>query len=292
VSAIDLSWSGSIARITINRPEKHNALSLLMWKAIPQCFATIRRCKRANLVIIQGAGKDAFAAGADIGELEACVGSEDLGRAYMLAVDEAESAIASCRLPTIALIKGFCIGAGLEIAMACDLRFATDDSIFAAPPAKLGANYSQPSTRRLVELVGTSKAKDMLFTGQRITSSDALRFGLVDRVVGRTTIDEELNAYVDALAVNSQYSIQVAKLTIDEVCKGSTGESELVSRLRRGGFMHADMREGLAAFRQGRKPQYGRTSGVEDTARRKEHGNDSRTKPKPAKRTTPRREDC
>lgn len=173
--SVDLVWSEPVAHIVINRPEKRNAVSLAMWKAIPYLISEISTNPRASVVIVKGAGTEAFAAGADITELEACMGSDERGAAYMDAVENAESALASCGLPVIAAIKGFCIGAGLEIAMACDLRMATDDSTFAAPPAKLGANYSHSSTRRLTELVGVAIRASMRCTGT------AEVFGLGDK---------------------------------------------------------------------------------------------------------------
>jgi enoyl-CoA hydratase len=256
LGSIDLSWRKSIAQIEINRPLKRNALSLVMWEALSRCFSEISRAEHVTAVILRGAGEEAFAAGADILELESCVGSSELGERYMDVVERAESAIAECAAPTIAMIKGYCIGAGLEIAMACDLRIATEDSKFAAPPAKLGANYSHSSTRRLVELVRPSGAKDLLFTGRRVGAPEALRLGLIDKMVSRETIAGFVEDYVRTLAANSRYSIGVAKRTVEEVRDGATTESDHVRRLRSAGFSHPDMREGLAAFREGRKPQY------------------------------------
>jgi enoyl-CoA hydratase/carnithine racemase len=177
----------------------------------------------------------------------------------MDAVENAENALVSCGLPVVAAIKGFCIGAGLEIAMACDLRIATDDSIFAAPPARLGANYGHSSTRRLVELVGVAKAKDMLFTGRRLDAAEAHRNGLVEYVTSREMFDSDVEKYVQTLVTNSQYSIQVAKLTIEEIRDGANAESPRVRSFRRAGFLHDDFREGIAAFRESRKPSFQRS---------------------------------
>jgi enoyl-CoA hydratase len=261
VGSIDLNWSQSVARIVINWPEKRNAISFAMWQSIPKLVSEINSNPQASVVVIQGAGNEAFAAGADITELESCLGSLKKGQAYMDAVETAERALASCCIPVIALIKGYCIGAGLEIAMACDLRMATDDSVFAAPPAKLGANYSFESTRRLVELIGLAKAKDLLFTGRRLDAGEAWRIGLADYVASREMIDTEVDGYVQTLISNSQYSIRVAKVIIEEIRKGAIVESERIRSYRSAGFLHADIREGVAAFRQRRKPAFGPLGG-------------------------------
>jgi enoyl-CoA hydratase len=258
--SIDLIWSEPVARIVLNCPQKRNALSRSMWKAIPHLIAEISANQRASVVVVQGAGTEAFAAGANLVELEECLGSAEKGAAYMDAVENAENALISCGLPVIAAIAGFCIGAGLEIAMACDLRIATEDSTFAAPPAKLGANYGHGSTRRLVELVGVAKAKDMLFTGRQVSAEEAYRNGLVDYVVRREMFHNEVDRYIQTLLSNSLYSIQVAKLTIEDVRNGDASESLRVRSLRRGGFLHDDLREGISAFRERRKPSFQRAS--------------------------------
>lgn len=254
--AIDLMLDGRVARIIINSPEKRNALSLAMWEAIPCLVSQININPELAVVVVQGAGNEAFAAGANISELESCLGSREMGLAYIDAVESAERSLASCPLPVIALIKGYCIGAGLEIAMACDLRMATDDSIFSAPPAKLGANYSHNSTRRLVELVGVGKAKDMLFSGRRLDAAEAHKIGLADFVYSREEIDDKVNSYIQSLLSNSQYSIGVAKQTIEEIRDGAVAESDHIRSLRSRGFLHADFREGISAFRERRKPNY------------------------------------
>jgi enoyl-CoA hydratase/carnithine racemase len=227
-----------------------------MWKAFPDLISEISTNPHASAVIVRGAGNVAFAAGADIAELEACMGAVERGAAYMDAVDNAENSLATCALPVIAAIRGFCIGAGLEIAMACDLRIATDDSTFAAPPAKLGANYGHSSARRLVELIGEARAKDMLFTGRRLLAAEALHIGLVDYVASREAFDDEVDQYSRTLLSNSQYSIRVAKLTIEEIRRGAVTESERVRSFREAGFLHNDFREGVAAFRERRRPSY------------------------------------
>lgn len=257
---IDLVLSEPVARIVINWPERQNSISLAMWETIPYLFAEISCNPRVATVIMQGAGDETFGAGEDIADLESCSGSKEWAQRYMGAVESADKAIMSCGLPVIAVIKGHCTGAGLEIAMACDLRIATNDSVFAASPARFGTNYSHNSTRRLVELVGAAKAKDMLFTGRQLDASEALRIGLAEYVESRDTIDDVVEKYVQKLVSNSQYSIQVAKLTIEEIRDGAKTESDRVRLFRSAGFLHSDFHEGITALREHREPNYKRHS--------------------------------
>jgi enoyl-CoA hydratase len=251
---ITLRREGRVARLGISSPAKRNAISLSMWEAFRGHLRDIAGDPGLAVVLVEGAGTESFASGADISELEACLGSEPKGRVYMEAVEAASEAISSCELPVVAAIRGYCIGAGLEVAMACDIRFATRDSLFSAAPAKMGANYSYSSTLRLVRLVGPARAKDILYSGRRLAATEAAEIGLVNVVAGRDRFDTELHEYIETLLANSQYSIRVAKRTLDEVARGVVLESETVRSLRARGFSHPDLREGVSAFRERRRP--------------------------------------
>lgn len=254
--SIDLVVEGEVARVVINRPSMRNALSLSMWRAIPDVLRRVRADAAVQLVVVQGQGNEAFSAGADIGELEALIGSRTAGLDYIDAIHGAEDALGMFELPTVACIRGFCVGGGLELAMACDLRFATDDSRFMAPPARLGIAYSVSSARRLCTLVGESRAKDLLFSAREIDAGEALKIGLVNQILSPERFVDEFKSRIKKILSNSQRSIRNAKLIFDAIRGGAIVDPPEVRALRVNGFGEADFAEGVDAFRSRRRPNF------------------------------------
>lgn len=252
---VRLSVAGPMATLTIDRQEARNALNHSMWLAIPGLIAQAEAQPEVVAVVIRGAGDEAFAAGADISDLRSALDDPPAGSEYIDAIASAEASISQCRRVTIAVINGFCIGGGLEIAMACDLRIATNTSTFATPPTSLGVAYSVDSTRRLIELVGVGAARDLLFTARRIDASTAHRLGLVDKTVAATSLDEEVVKYTDRLAKQSQYAIRLTKLVIAQALDRPI-ESAALRQLRVDSFSGSDLREGIAAFDERRQPMF------------------------------------
>lgn len=252
---VRLRIEGRIATLVIDRPDARNALNLSMWRAIPGLVSEAESHPDVVAVVLRGAGDEAFAAGADLSDLRSALGNARTGREYMGAIASAESSIARCRRVTIAGVSGYCIGGGLEIAMACDLRFASDTSIFATPPTSLGVAYNLDSTRRLIELVGVGAARDLLFTARRIDASTALRLGLVDRVFAAARLEEEIVDYASRLAGQSQYAIRLTKIVIAQALDRPV-ESDALQQLRADSFLGSDLREGIAAFDERRRPVF------------------------------------
>ena len=172
-----------IAIVVLNKPGSHNAISLRMYKRIPEVFDALDADSAVKVVVVRGAGTRSFASGADISEFEEVRGSAAAAKAYNEHVANAEHALKRFTKPTIAMVHGYCIGGGCGLALACDLRFADERSRFGITPAKLGLVYSLESTKRLVDVVGPSRAKWILFSGQHVYADDALRLGLVDDLV-------------------------------------------------------------------------------------------------------------
>ena len=252
---VRLTVDGRVATITIDRPGARNALDLGMWRAIPGLVVEAESHPDVVAVVLRGAGDEAFAAGADLADLRSALGNPHAGREYMEAIAAAESSVARSRRVTIAGISGYCIGGGLELAMACDLRFASDTSTFATPPTSLGVAYSVSSTRRLIELVGVGAARDLLFTARRIDAPTALRLGLVDRVIAMTDLDQEIGDYASQLTTQSQYAIRLTKLVIAQALDRPV-ETDALQQLRVDSFSGADLREGIAAFDELRRPEF------------------------------------
>ncbi|WGY00454.1 enoyl-CoA hydratase-related protein [Nocardioides sp. QY071] len=252
---VQLSVDGRTATLTIDRPDARNALNLSMWRAIPPLVAEVEAASDVVALVIRGAGDEAFAAGADIADLHAALDDPTAAREYIDAISSAESSIARCRRVTVARISGYCIGGGLEIAMACDLRFASETSVFATPPTSLGVAYSVNSTRRLIELVGIGAARDLLFTARRIDATTAHSYGLVNRVMPEAELDEAVAEYSRQLTHQSQYAIRLTKLIIDQSLD-RPDETAALEQLRVDSFSGADLREGIAAFGERRRPSF------------------------------------
>lgn len=253
---IYLQKEGSIGYIILNRPDKRNALSLDMWTKIPKLVKQCDEDREIKVVIFRGVDSSAFSAGADISEFKTLrYNAEDAYR-YNQATLDAEKAIMDCTKPTIAMIQGFCVGGGCEIAVACDFRFSDTNGKFGITPAKLGLIYNLPGTKNLVDLVGPAKAKDILYTGRIMDAEEALRIGLIDRIFPPEEIETETRKYAELICQNAQFSVRGAKKVIRSVLQGATEESPEIAKLILDSFDTDDYREGVRAFLEKRKPQF------------------------------------
>ena len=177
---ISLRFEPPLAHIVLNRPERLNAISSAMWRALPAICATIEAREDILVALVEGEGGH-FSVGADISEFDEVYRDAAATRDYGDAVQDGLRALIDLDRPTIAVMRGNAIGGGLSLALACDLRFCAADAYLAITPARLGLVYGHAETRRLIELVGPSRAKDLLFTGRRIETEEALEIGLIDR---------------------------------------------------------------------------------------------------------------
>lgn len=245
---ISVRYDGQVARLVIDRPGKRNAISLSMWLSVPVILREIRAQRSIQLLVVEGRGNEAFSAGADIEELLSASECRQAAENYVDAIRSAEAALGDFDLPTLACIRGFCVGGGLELAMACDLRVATSHSRFAAPPARLGVTYSTSSTRRLASLVGESRAKELLFSAREIDAFEACRIGLINQAYMTADFEERSAAYIERILRNSQRSIHNAKLIFDAIRQGAQFDPPEVRELRVRDFSEADFIEGVDAF--------------------------------------------
>jgi enoyl-CoA hydratase/carnithine racemase len=253
--ALELAIDGPAATLTLTRPASRNALNVAMWRGIPELIARAAGDPAVRVVIVQGAG-GAFASGADIAEFPRVFAERDAALAYGSLIETATAALADLEKPVIAKIEGYCIGAGLAIALACDLRIAASDARLGAPPAKLGLIYSLNDTRRLVDAVGPSTARAILFTGALLPADEALRLGLVDETHDPADLTAAVAAKAGAIAALSSHSIGRAKALISMISRGQREETDET----RGWFADAatspDFAEGLAAFTARRPPVF------------------------------------
>ena len=247
---------GAVAHLVLDRPEKRNALNLEMWRAIPPLVARAEADPAVKAIVVRGVDRTAFAAGADISQFRERFRNRENALAYMQAVNGAAGSLADCLKPVIALIHGDCVGGGVEIAIACDLRFCSTGSRFGVTPARLGICYSMASTRRVSQAIGPSKTKDLLFTGRLIDAATAEAWGLADRVCAPDELDRETAAFVESICRNSQYSVRYAKRALREIAAGAAEEPDLLRELRLGAYEAGDLKEGIAAYLEKRKPEF------------------------------------
>jgi len=251
---ISLLFEPPFARVVLNRPERRNAISRAMWRALPAIRTAIEARQDALVVLVEGRGGH-FSAGADISEFGEVYRDAAAARDYGDAVQYGLRALIDLDRPSIAVLQGNAVGGGLGLALACDLRFCAADAYLAVTPAKLGLVYGHAETRRLVELVGPSRAKDLLFTGRRIETEEALAIGLIDRRIETGPHDTAVG-YARGLAALSQTSIRGAKRAVDAIASGMTVETPAFRALVESAALGVDFAEGRAAFAEKRTAKF------------------------------------
>ncbi|MEO5672000.1 MAG: enoyl-CoA hydratase [Ramlibacter sp.] len=252
------TWlDGAALHIRFNNPARHNALSVDMWEAVPPLLALAQRDDRVRLVVFSGAGDKAFVSGADISQFEDMRAAREAVAHYEAMAEATLTGIHDFAKPTLACIRGWCIGGGVNVAIACDLRIASTDSVFSIPAARLGLGYRYSAMKNLVQLVGPGGAKDLFFTARRIDAVEAKAMGLVTRVCAPDALDGLLAEYTTALADNAPLTVAAGKAIMREIQKASTDvDAALCTSLIRGCFESADYTEGRTAFMEKRKPVF------------------------------------
>src|SRR5215216_282722 len=248
---------GHVGYLIFNNPERHNAVSLDMWDATSQILETFGKDDEVRVVVITGAGGKSFVSGADISKFESERSSLEAVKHYNTIVARANESIAEFPKPTIAMIRGYCIGGGLGLAVCCDLRICSDNSKFGIPAAKLGLGYSYPGVKRLSDVVGPSFAKEIFFTARQFDAEEARVMGLVNRVVPEAELEAYVNDYADTIAGNAPLTVNAVKYIVGQVTKDESQRNlgraaELVKQC----FESKDYVEGRTAFMEKRKPVF------------------------------------
>ncbi len=243
--------------ITFNNPEKRNAMSLEMWEGVGQALTELRDDENVRVVILVGAGDKAFVSGADISQFEKTRHNAAAAEEYSRKSDAQRALLANFPKPTISCIRGFCLGGGMQVAMLTDIRIASENSQFGIPAAKLGIAYGYDGLRHLVSLVGPSWARLIMYTGMRIESQEALRIGLVDRVVADGELWNATMEIARTISENAPLAIQAAKITIAQVLKDPAArDMDAIKKIGMACMDSEDFREGRRAFMEKRKPQF------------------------------------
>jgi len=252
------TWlDGTTLRVRFNNPAKHNALSVDMWEAVPPLLQLARNDDRVRLVVFSGAGEKAFVSGADISQFEDMRAAREAVAHYERMAEATLTGIQDFPKPTLACIQGYCIGGGVNVAISCDIRIASTDSVFSIPAARLGLGYRYSALKNLMDLIGPGAAKDLFFTARRIDAAEAKALGLVSRLCAPEALDGLLAEYALALAENAPLTLMAGKAIAREILKASPDlDMELCASLIRGCFESADYAEGRTAFMQKRKPVF------------------------------------
>jgi enoyl-CoA hydratase len=252
------AWlEGPALHIRFNNPARHNALSVDMWGAVPPLLQAAQGDERVRLVVFSGAGDKAFVSGADISQFEDQRAAREAVTRYEQLAEDALTGIHDFPKPTLACIRGYCIGGGVNVAIACDIRLASLDSVFSIPAARLGLGYRYSAMKNLVDLVGPGAAKDLFFTARRIDAVEAKALGLVTRVCPREGLAALLAEYVNSIGENAPLTVAAGKAITREILKGSPSQDlALCTSLIRGCFESEDYAEGRTAFMQKRKPVF------------------------------------
>jgi enoyl-CoA hydratase len=248
---------GGVGYLIFNNPERHNAVSLDMWDAASGILADFAADTAIRVVVLTGAGGKAFVSGADISKFESERSNKEAIDRYNVVVDQANSAVYDFPKPTIAMIRGYCIGGGVGLALCCDMRICSDNSKFGVPAAKLGLGYGFKGIKKLVDVVGPSFAKEIFYTARQFTAAEALQMGLVNRSVPEGELETYVKNYAETISGNAPLTVDAVKYIVGQAV---TPESErnlkkcadLVSQC----FASNDYSEGRKAFMEKRKPAF------------------------------------
>ncbi|MCG7320462.1 enoyl-CoA hydratase/isomerase family protein [Arsenicicoccus bolidensis] len=254
VEGLSTYVDGGVARLVLDRPAKRNAMSLEMWQRFPQVLGDLVEDPAVRVVVVVGAG-DHFCAGADIGDLLSGPDPADPMVPVREADLAAQRALLDCRKPTVAAVRGSCIGGGLELAASCDLRVAEEGARFGVTPARLGVAYAPTGIRTLLDLVGPATTRRLLLTAGLIDAVEAHRVGLVDVLTGPGELDDAVAGLTDELCSRSQLTIAAVKETVRLLLDGEDPEPAARARYRET-IASGELAEGVLAFTERRDPRF------------------------------------
>lgn len=243
--------------LVFNNPERRNAVSLEMWEALSVIVEHYEHNPAIRVVVLKGAGDKAFVAGADISQFEKQRGSAEAIAHYDAMSTHAVQQLTALSKPTIAMIHGYCLGGGVGIALACDIRIASETARFGIPAARLGLGYSWTGVKKLVDLVNPAFAKEIFFTARQFSAAEAQAMGLINRVVPDVELENYVRSYCGMIAENAPLTMAAVKVAVGEIAKPSPAIDrarcdELVARC----FASQDYIEGRRAFMEKRKPEF------------------------------------
>ena len=247
---------GRVGYVVFDNQRKFNAVNFDMWTAVPKVIAEFVADPEVRVIVITGAGDRAFISGADISQFD----KQRTGSAnddYNKAVEGGYSAVLDCPKPTVAKIRGICMGGGLGLALNCDIRIIADDAKIRMPAARLGLGYQYPGLKRFTEVLGPANTADLFFSARIFGAADALTMGLAKQVVPAAELDAVVTAYVNQIAENAPLTVAAAKRALLEIRKDAEQRDiALVNRMVQACFASEDYNEGRKAFAEKRTPDF------------------------------------
>ena len=249
---------GALGWIIFNQPEKRNAVSQEMWELMPDYVHNLATDDAIRVVVLRGAGDQAFVAGADISQFKDRRRNMADEEEYRRISGRGQDALAALSKPLLAMIYGYCVGGGVSIAITCDIRLAADDARFGVPAARLGLGYHYHGMEKLMKLVGPAYTKEIFFTARTdFSAQDALRMGLVNQVVPRGELERFTRDYALTIARNAPLTLRSAKATVEQLVKpAGDRDLALLDKLIADCFNSQDYQEGVKAFSEKRRPQF------------------------------------
>ena len=248
---------GSVGWMIFDQQAKYNAVTYDMRRAIPDILEKFENDDEVRIVIVAGAGDKAFISGSDVSQFGEKRSSKDMIKLYDEASEQANSAMQDFPKPLIAMIQGYCLGAGVLTAMLCDFRIAADNSVFGLPPAKLGLGFGFGGVDNLVKLIGPAYASEMLFTGNRYTAEQAMKMCLVNEIVPHTELEQTVVESAEIIALNAPLTIKLLKTSIQNTqLDESQRDMQKVQAQIDACFESEDYQEGRKAFMEKRRPNF------------------------------------
>ncbi len=248
---------GAVGHMIFNNPDKRNAVSLEMWEAAERILADFEADPEIRVVVLSGAGGKAFVSGADISEFEKSRGTEEAQKHYNARTRAVYARIEAFPKPTVAMIEGYCIGGGLNLACCCDIRVASDKASFGMPAAKLALGYPFEAIRRLIDAVGAGNARFLMYTARRIDAEEALRMGLVQEMVPSARLEAAVEEVAREIGSNAPLTIRAMKFISTQVLADPEARDlQACEDMVAACFASADYKEGRRAFMEKRKPQF------------------------------------
>ena len=247
---------GAVGRVIFSNPARRNAMSLDMWSALPAAVQAMDADPAVRVVMLEGAGEN-FVSGADISQFESVRLDPVARQRYDDAVETAYQAPIACRKPVLAKIRGICMGGGLGLAAACDVRICADDARFRMPAARLGLSYKLEGVRRFIALIGAQNTLDIFFSARIFGALEALRMGFVTAVVAPDRLEEEAMRWAGLVAANAPLTLRAAKISVNALL-AAPGQQDMqaAEAASEACFLSEDYREGVRAFLEKRNPDF------------------------------------